>query len=286
MVLSGSRNVSRVVRARKRIDTRQIRVVNLGARQLRSAFDPFLGIDHFVMRVPMFPPHPHAGFSALTYLFEDSEGALLCRDSLGHAAVVHPGDLRWTTAARGIVHEEAPERPGLTVHGLQIFVNLAARQKRLPPAVQHLDSPYVPVLVGEGGTRVRVVLGSSSGVASPLAPPTAVTLLDAAIPPRGRFEHRLDPHENALAYILAGNGACGGEARFLRCGDACSFAHDGDRVEVRAGRDGMRLLLFAGRPLRERVVARGPFIMSSEADLDEAFLDYRLGKMGRLEASF
>src|SRR5207253_5326412 len=95
----------------------------LTAYQLR--LDPFLGIDHFSMRVPRSPPHPHAGFCALTYVFEDSEGALVSRDSLGHTSVVHPRDLCWTTAGRGIVHEEVPES-GRVVHGLQVFVNLPA----------------------------------------------------------------------------------------------------------------------------------------------------------------
>src|SRR5215813_11030501 len=89
-ILSGAlRGVDSVARARTRINTPQFRVLNLNPRARGAAYDPFLGVDHFHMRVPMFPPHPHAGFCALTYLFEDSEGALVCRDSLGQTAIVH-----------------------------------------------------------------------------------------------------------------------------------------------------------------------------------------------------
>jgi redox-sensitive bicupin YhaK (pirin superfamily) len=286
MALAASRNVGRVVRARARVRTPHLRILNLSARQLPAAFDPFLGIDHFFMHVPMFPPHPHAGFSALTYLFEDSPGAFVCRDSLGHTAIVAPGDLRWTTAGRGIVHEEVPERPGRMVHGLQIFVNLSAEQKLMPASVEHLTASRVPVATSAGGARVRVVVGASCGVASPLAPPTPITLLDVTVPPQGHFEHLLAPEENAVASVLAGNGTFGPTHRFVRRGDAATFAHDGASLEVRAGREGMRLALLAGAPLRQPIVARGPFIMSSAADVDQAFDEYRLGRMGRLEASF
>lgn len=281
-----ARTVHRVARARPRISTPQFHVLNLDARMRGGAFDPFLGVDHFHMRVPMFPPHPHAGFCALTYLFEDSEGALVCRDSLGHTAVVHAGDLYWTTAGRGIVHEEVPQKPGHTVHGLQIFVNLPARMKRMPPSVHHLNAPYVPVRLTESGARVRVVVGSFEDATSPHVPVVPVTLLDVSIAPSGTFEHRCEGDANAIAYVLAGNGAFGARSRFVRRDDAATFAHDGDRLRVWAGKQGMRLVLLTGRPLRERVVSRGPFFMSSVDDLEAAFEDYRLGRMGALDASF
>jgi redox-sensitive bicupin YhaK (pirin superfamily) len=280
------RSVGRVARARLRVRTTVYRAANLNAQQLRGAFDPFLGVDHFQMRVPMFAPHPHAGFCALTYVLDESEGALVSRDSQGHAIVLRGGDLCWTTAGRGIVHEEVPEEPGQVVHGLQIFVNLPARLKRVSPSVHHLEAARVPVVRCEGGARVRVVVGSFEHAASPLAAAVPITLLDVTLPPDACFEHTSAADENAMAYVLRGNGGFGAENRFVRRADAASFAHDGDRIQVRAGSHGMRIIVFAGRPLHEPIVARGPFIMSAEEEIEAAFEDYRSGRMGRLEPSF
>jgi len=79
------------------------------------------------MRAPIFPPHPHTGFSAVTYMFEDSAGSFQNRDSLGDRALIHPGDLHWTQAGSGLMYEEVPSLPGTLCHGAQIFVNLAAK---------------------------------------------------------------------------------------------------------------------------------------------------------------
>jgi hypothetical protein len=98
------------------------------------SLDPFLSVDHFRMSQPTFPPHPHAGFSAVTYMFEDSPGGFINRDSLGDVSRIGPGALHWTQAARGMMHEEIPERRGVEGHGLQMFVNLRADHKQPPPA--------------------------------------------------------------------------------------------------------------------------------------------------------
>jgi hypothetical protein len=172
------------------------------------------------------------------------------------------------------------------VHGLQIFVNLPAQKKRMAPSVQHLDAPYVPLVLTESGARVRVVVGRFEEAESPLAAVVPITLLDVTIAPSGTFEHPCSAETNAIAYVLAGNGAFGARGRFVRRADAATFAQDGDRIRVWAGKQGMRLVLLAGRPLHERIVARGPFIMSSAEDIEEAFADYRVGRMGTLNASF
>lgn len=99
---------------------------HVSARSVGRDIDPVLGFDHFTIRAPAFAPHPHAGFSAVTLLFEDGEGDFLNRDSLGHEIVVKPGAAIWTVAGSGVMHEEYPLDRGERSHGLQIFVNLAA----------------------------------------------------------------------------------------------------------------------------------------------------------------
>jgi redox-sensitive bicupin YhaK (pirin superfamily) len=256
---------------------------NIGPSVVGEAIDPFIGIDHFVMRVPVFPPHPHAGFSAVTYLFEDAEGPFTNRDSLGNALLIHPGELHWTTAGRGILHEEIPRDVGTRVHGLQIFVNLRAEAKLSAPSVHHRSNAEIPVRSGPG-LRARVLLGSSGAVSVDFAPPTAVTLLDVFLEAGATFEHALHRDEHAFVYVITGQLDAVGPsaARTLSAGEVGVFAPAGDAIVARAPRP-THAILFAGAPLREPMAASGPFVMSTEQQLREAFSAYRSGRMGHLE---
>src|SRR6266508_3788 len=91
---------------------------------MAKLIDPFIGVDHAWMSAPTFPPHPHAGFSAVSYLFLDSETGIANQDSIGNHNLIRPGGLHWTTAGRDVVHEEVSAEAGKTVHSLQLFVNL------------------------------------------------------------------------------------------------------------------------------------------------------------------
>ncbi|MET3135050.1 redox-sensitive bicupin YhaK (pirin superfamily) [Oxalobacteraceae bacterium GrIS 1.11] len=142
-----------------------------------ALIDPFLGVDHAWMSGPTFPPHPHAGFSAVSYLFLDSETSIQNRDALGDTSIIKPGGLHWTAAGRGIVHEEVPVEVGKTVHSLQIFVNLPVAHQAAAPQVLRLAPEQVPV-VRLPGASVRVVSGKFNQVESPFAPPTPIQLLD------------------------------------------------------------------------------------------------------------
>lgn len=151
-----------------------------GLRGMAALIDPFLGVDHAWMSQPTFPPHPHAGFSAVSYVFLDSETGILNRDSLGHRNLIRPGGLHWTTAGRGVVHEEVPAETDQTVHSLQIFVDLPPERREVEPFALSLEPQDVPV-VQLPGVKVRVPLGSYGHVRSPLRPPTAVDMLDISL---------------------------------------------------------------------------------------------------------
>lgn len=151
-----------------------------GLRGIAALIDPFLGVDHAWMSAPTFPAHPHAGFSAVSYLFLDSETGMSNRDSIGTQNLIRPGGLHWTTAGSGIVHEEVPAETGKTVHSLQTFVNLAREQQNIAPFALILEPQDVPV-VQLPGVKVRVPVGSFGDARSPLNPPTAVTMLDISL---------------------------------------------------------------------------------------------------------
>lgn len=264
------------------------------ARSLRSSMldlDPFLSIDEFHMSRPTFPPHPHAGFSAVTYLFEESKGAFVNRDSLGDRSRIGPGALHWTQAGRGMMHEEIPEEPGVDCHGLQMFVNLARADKMAPPAAFHVDAEQVPVHETEGA-RIRVLSGSLYGKTAPLLElRTKVLLLDVSLEPGARLVLDVPPNDTLFALAVAGDGTADPEGALLSSREGSSaravgFSADGTTIVLTANSGGLHVVVGGGRPIGEPVVFGGPFAMNDAEQIQDAFERYRRGDMGRLAPSF
>lgn len=151
-----------------------------GLRGEAGLLSPFLGVDHYWMNGPTFPPHRHAGMSAVSYLLLDSETGMTNRDSIGTDNLIRPGGLHWTTAGQGVVHEEVPAEPDKTVHGLQIFVGLAPARRDIAPFPLTIEPQDVPV-IQRPGAKIRVPVGRYGDTHSPLTPPTEVTLLDVSL---------------------------------------------------------------------------------------------------------
>lgn len=236
-----------------------------------QATDPFIAVDHFRMTQATFGAHPHAGFSAVTYLFPDSETALLSRDSLGGERLITPGSVHWTLAGRGVMHEEVPAEPGRSVHGLQMFVNLPAAQKQRAPAVLHLAAEQMPQRHGSGWQEVQVF-----GGAAPLALPVFAALRVVQVQAGATYGAELAEGEQGFAWLISGQGRLGIDG--LAEGDAWVLSPD---TPLQAAAP-LLLAVFSGRPLREPVVQHGPFVMNSEAEIVSAMQRFQAGDMGRL----
>ncbi|MFT7773182.1 pirin family protein [Roseateles sp.] len=244
-----------------------------GWREPAALLDPFIMVDRFRMSEAVFAPHPHAGFSAVTYLFDDSATGLVSRDSLGGEYEILPGGLHWTLAGRGVMHDEFPIEAGHEAHGLQIFVNLPAEQKLRDPCVMRLAAAQMPRRVGEGWRAVQV-FGGSAELALPW--PTALVIVD--IDAGAAYEPVLPQGEQGLAIVVHGSGQAAGLT--LSAGQALSLAGPGS-VHIQAG-ETLRLACFSGRPLREPLVRHGPFAMSDEGQVVSALQRFQTGGMGRL----
>lgn len=244
-----------------------------GWREPLALLDPFIMVDHFRMREAVFAPHPHAGFSAVTYLFDDSATGLVSRDSLGGEHAVVPGGLHWTLAGRGVMHDEFPAEPGREAHGLQIFVNLPADQKLRAPAVMALAPEQMPHRAGPGWRAVQV-FGGAAGLALPW--PAALSIVD--VDADASFELVLDHGEQGFAVAIAGRGQ--GAGLPLSAGRALSLPEGGSARLTAI--DPLRLACFSGRPLREPLVRHGPFAMSDEGQVVAALQRFQTGGMGRL----
>jgi len=276
------RSIASTGPAMERPGSYEFSAANTSGDSVGRDIDPVIGIDHFSMRAPVFAPHPHAGFSAVTYLFEDSEGDFLNRDSLGHQLTARPGAVIWTVAGSGVLHDEFPKQRGKRSHGLQVFVNLAAAEKMQAPRVLFVDGPDVPVFTSDG-VRVRVVAGTVGRTHATIEPPGGVMFLDVYLDPGATFAQPVPPDHSVLAYVVEGHALVGDEGRELGAHEAASLAADGDAVTLRAAADGAHVVVIAGRPLREPVVSYGPFIMNSEEQVTSAIERYRAGQMGRLD---
>lgn len=248
-----------------------------------GAMDPLVMIDHYVMTEPTFGAYGHAGISAVTVLFEDSEGIFNNRDSLGNDIDLEPGDLYWLKAGSGAVHDEKPA-PGSRAHGLQIFVNLPARMRQDAPQSLHVRSAKVPVIECPGA-RVRVVLGESNVLSAPRPPALPMTILDASFQPDGQFAHELAPRHAAMLVCIRGEIEVdlGSGHQKVAAGQVLPIEPRQKPRDLSLHADVVsQAVLLTGEPIGEDFVQRGPFVMSTEAELDRVEADYRAGRLGTL----
>jgi quercetin 2,3-dioxygenase len=251
---------------------------SLGSRAL-PLLDPFLLLDEIHSDrledyAPGFPTHPHRGFETVTYMLE---GAMEHRDSLGNHGHLGPGSAQWMTAGHGIVHSEMPREEGSSFWGFQLWVNLPASLKMTRPRYQDIAPARIEELA-MGDARVRLVAGSVGGRTGPVEGiRVAPLMLDLALPRGGRAEVPVPASHTAFAYGMAGVVQVGRTPTALASGQLAVLGA-GRSVEL-ASEQGGRLLLLSAEPIGEPVARRGPFVMNTEEELDQAVLDYRSGRL-------
>lgn len=255
--------------------------------------DPFLGVDAFDMPHHFFLPHPHGGMSAVTLLLDDSPGGVVNRDSHGDHSTIAPGDLHWTQAGSGIIHEETPSDPGLSARGLQIFVNMARARKQDPAAVFKTDRADMPVWQGEGAS-LKVAAGSYAGLNAPISRDarwaTPVNLWAITLDPEASLELTVPDSHNAFAIVTHGSLSVGNDearaAQAVLMSPAQVGAPSASVVRLQANAPGAQLVWFSGEPLREPVVPHGPFVGNTREDILAYIHAFQSGAMGELAASF
>jgi redox-sensitive bicupin YhaK (pirin superfamily) len=252
--------------------------------QHAEPIDPFLGVDHAWVSVPTFPPHPHAGFSAVSYLLEDSETGVLNRDSLGTRNLIKAGGLHWTAAGRGIVHEEVPEVTGKAVHMLQIFVNLAVSKQSDAPFALSLAPEDVPILEW-CGAKIRVPLGCLKGICSPLTPPTAVDLFDISL--EAGAEVSIPLPSGKAAFVIPIDGFVEIDGVTFEASTAQLPVYpaqpEPSEISIRALQGSAKAVFFSGSPLRQPVHWKGSLALASEEALLESMMRFKRGEFGGLE---
>jgi hypothetical protein len=241
--------------------------------------DPFLMLDAFGSDDPKayiagFPSHPHRGFETVTYMLA---GRMRHRDNAGNEGLLGPGSVQWMTAGRGIVHSEMPEQESGLMQGFQLWVNLPAKDKMTAPRYQDIAASQVPTVDLTGGASAKVLAGEVGGVKGPVDPgETQPIFLDVTLPPGAATTIALPNGHNAFAYVFEGAAEIGEPAEKLAAGRV-GVLSPGDALAL-GSEAGARLILVAGKPLREPVAKHGPFVMNTQAELVQAFEDYRAGR--------
>jgi redox-sensitive bicupin YhaK (pirin superfamily) len=292
------RPIQRVVEATPTIEGAGVHLRRAFGFGDTESYDPFLLLDDFRGDSPDlyqagFPWHPHRGIETITYVLAGTVSHL---DSLGNGGDLGAGDVQWMTAGSGIMHQEMPK--GDTkgrMHGFQLWANLPASLKMTAPRYQDVPSVDIPVVTDDDETSVRVVCGTFWGKAGPVDGVAAdPRYLDVSVPPGVRKTLPVETSRHAFAYVFEGSGSFRDAsapqpvktehlepetgALVGETGNRSLVLFDnGDEVTVQAGKRGIRFLLVSGEPIREPVAWRGPIVMNTNEQLQQAYRELHAG---------
>lgn len=252
----------------------------IGQPSLRN-LDPFLMLDRFHSDEPGayirgFPDHPHRGFETVTVMLD---GRMRHKDSRGNQGLITGGGSQWMTAGRGIVHSEMPEQERGLMSGYQLWVNLPAKEKMCPQYYQDLaPAALAESVLPTGAGRVRVISGDINGLVGPVRTrPTQPVLATAFLEDDRAFEVDTPTEHTAFVFVGSGQIDIGPEnsEKTIEMGQIALLG-PGEKIRLRA-RMRSDILIAAGKPLREPIAQRGPFVMNTDAEIEQAWADYRAG---------
>jgi redox-sensitive bicupin YhaK (pirin superfamily) len=249
----------------------------------RQMVGPFIFLDHFgpaeMISSEKFDvrPHPHIGLATVTYLYD---GAIVHRDSIGSEQAIHPGDVNWMTAGRGIAHSERgpAELRGKTVrsYGFQMWVALPKDREEATPDFSHHGKTELPLIEGDGAS-VRLAVGSLYGERAPTATFSEMFFADVTLK-AGALLPLDATHEERAAYLAEGGVEIGGDT--FEPGRLIVFK-PGEGMAIRAVTPA-RLILLGGEPMDGRRHIWWNFVSSSKERIEAAKADWKNGRFDKV----
>jgi redox-sensitive bicupin YhaK (pirin superfamily) len=228
------------------------------------------------------PDHPHRGFETVTYMLA---GGMEHRDSTGAHGVIRPGAVQWMTAGAGVVHSETPTddilSSGGRQHGFQLWVNLPARDKMIPPRYQGFEADEFTTRDLPEGGKLRVIAGTVDGLTGPVNTTIPVTYAHATLGAGDRVVWEVADGLTTLVHVFSGSALVNGTEAVE--GQMVVLERGSGDVEV-SSTDGAETLLLAGEPLNEPIARYGPFVMNNREELVQAVEDYQAGRLGSIRA--
>jgi len=285
--LSRSAFISRRIRGIATSDGAGVKLTRVIGSQALPDLDPFLMLDEFGTDEPQdyiggFPDHPHRGFETVTYMLD---GRMRHCDNHGNQGLLVAGGVQWMTAGRGIIHSEMPEQQEGRMRGFQLWVNLPGKDKMTAPRYQEFPPDQLPVVEPALGVKVKLIAGlvndaQGGRTRGPISQPaTDPVYLDITLSAGSVWDYALPPGHSAFAYVFEGEAQIGEDesAQPLHTHELGVLA-GGAEVHLRAADAPARLILVAGRPLREPIARHGPFVMNTREQIMQAFVDYQQGR--------
>lgn len=266
--------------------------VQMGEITLRQAIpvegleqiSPFILLHHFdVTKGPgehdfHVPPHPHRGFSPITFMFE---GSVQHTDSLGNDSVIGDNEVQWINAARGLIHAEKADKEfvekGGRFQGIQLWINTPKAHKMDEPSYQPITKDEI-VLIKKEGVEFRLVSGSYDGKKGPARSEVVTAMMRMEL--GSTFSLNFPASYNVAIYILEGQMGIN-DSGMAAIFDLLLFENTEGEIFLRTLKDA-KLLIMAGEPINEPLVTYGPFVMTTQTEIMEAMRDYRENKMGFL----
>lgn len=278
--MSHLRTIQKLVQGLPTQDGAGVKLTRMIGTQQLSHLDPFLMLDCFESDRPDdylagFPSHPHRGFETVTYILN---GRMRHKDNRGHEGVIEEGGVQWMTAGRGVIHSEMPEQREGLLKGFQLWVNLPAKDKMIEPHYQEHAADEIPHETDEQGNVIRVIAGqTAAGTRGPVqTEATQATYLDISLVAGAVMTLPLSSDYEGFVYTLDGAVQIAADTREVGIHQLAVLSA-GDAIELRA-EQASRLLLIAGKPIREPIAWGGPFVMNTREEVMQAFADFQANR--------
>lgn len=249
--------------------------------------DPFLFLNHHGHQLyPQnnnglpFGPHPHRGFETVTFILQ---GDLAHKDSSGAKSIINAGGVQWMTAGRGLIHAEVSSDKFMRVGGdleiLQLWVNLPAKHKMVSPVYVGLQKNDIPrIKADSGNVIIDAISGLWEGVSGAFSPLVDICLATITLSKKAVYKITIQRDRNIFFYVVKGNIFVNGSEATMH--DLVEFENDHPALRISASEESI-ILLGHAVPFNEPIVAQGPFVMNSEAEIQQAYADYQRGDFGR-----
>lgn len=248
--------------------------------------NPFIFLNHHgPQKYPQdnnglpFGPHPHRGIETVTFIID---GSIMHKDNGGHESIITSGGIQWMSAGSGLIHSEVSsakfKKEGGGLEILQLWLNLPADNKLDDPHYKGLQKDEIPSkMLNADKVKVNIIAGEIEGIKGPCNTVTGVSLCTMELDEGGKYSTKVPSDYNIFLYVIKGEiKVNGSNAKALHL---VEFDHNSEEIQITAAKDSMIIFGYA-KPLKERIVAYGPFVMNTEPEIMQAYDDLRKGKFG------
>lgn len=268
------RKISQQVRGYRTQDGAGVNLVRVLGNRTVQEYDPILMLDSFDSTNPDdytagFPMHPHRGIETISYVYH---GHMTHKDSLGNEDTIGEGEVQWMTAGSGILHEEKlPASDRLL--GIQLWLNLPAKDKMVPPAYHSIKNSEIEEIKLENG-KLRLLAGKFQGATGYLSKYLPLDYYDIHLEPNASIALNTDSERSVMVFTLLGDAYIGDS--LIKEKTAVKLT-SGDTVTIKATDKNAQVLFISSKLLAEPVVWGGPIVMNTKEELDKAFDDLKKG---------